>query len=110
MTITNIPTQDSTQYNNVQISKNSKLTHNINYAHFIHKYMPLYMYFDFNYINTGSSKKLSSMFKGEMYVLRFLNILHKLVLEATPFIKCYTIVYLNEKMQIYFISHSLFSS
>lgn len=60
MTITNIPTQDSTQYNNVQISKNSKLTHNINYAHFINKYMPLYMYmyFDFNYINTGSSKKI----------------------------------------------------
>lgn len=109
MTITNIPTQDSTQYNNVQISKNSKLTHNINYAHFINKYMPLYMYFDFNYINTGSSKKLSSMFKGEMDDLRFLNI-HKLVLEGTPFIKCYTIVYLNEKMQIYFISHSLFSS
>lgn len=105
MTMTNIHTQDSTRYNNVHLSKNSKLTHNINYAHFINKYMPLYMYFDFNYIKTGSSKKLSSMFKGEMYGLRFLNI-HKLVYEGTPFIKCYTIVYLNEKMQIYFIFHS----
>lgn len=103
--MTNIPTQDSTQYNNVHFSKNSKLTQNIDEAHFINKYMSLFMYFDFNYINTGSSKKFSSMFNGEMDDLRFLNI-HKLVPEGTPFIKCYTTVYLNEKMQIYFISHS----
>lgn len=60
--------------------------------------MLLYMYFDFNYINIGFFKKLSFMFKGEMYVLRFLNILYKLVFEGILFIKCYIIVYLNEKM------------
>lgn len=37
------------------------------------------------------------MFNGEMDDLRFLNI-YKLVFEGILFIKCYIIVYLNEKM------------
>lgn len=69
--------------------------------------------FNFDYIITGSSKKLSSMFNGEMCGLRFLNI-HKLVLEGTAFIKCYAIVYMYlnayEEVQIYFIFYCLFSS
>lgn len=59
--------------------------------------MLLYLYFDFNYINIGFFKKFSFMFNGEMDDLRFLNI-YKLVFEGILFIKCYIIVYLNEKM------------